>query len=199
MNNNVTKELNDIARDFQLSQNKCNEIYTALGKKYFEANRENPSEEYVTMFNELEALLKRQEGMEARRKFLNGIVVCSNCKTDNSVHLSFCASCGTRLPHKNVTIDDGNIRCVNCGNILNPGQAFCGNCGAKAPEPKKAPVEEAAVEVAATTEQPVIDEPKVYSAPEEKPVSTDVTCNMCQTVITNPAAVFCPNCGNKVR
>ena len=222
-NPNVTKELNDIARDFQLSQSKCQEVYNAIGKKYFELNRENPGEEFTQMFTQLEELLKRQENMEARRKFLNGIVVCTNCKADNGVNLSFCASCGTRLPHKSAAVDDGNIRCVNCGNILNPGQAFCGNCGTKAPEPKvvepvapptpvapvvqeapAAPVEAPVqnTEEAATAEPTqtvaAADEPKVYTTPEEN-VSTDVTCNKCQTVISNPAAIFCPNCGNKVR
>lgn len=204
-NNNITKELSDIARDFQLSQARANELYAAVGKKCFELNRANPAEDYAAMFAELEEILKKQENMEARRKFLNGIVVCTNCKADNGVNLSFCASCGTRLPHKNSAVDDGNIRCVNCGNILNPGQAFCGNCGTKAPEPKAAPVVETApvVESAATVETvpvvEVVEAPKSYSAPEEEVVSTEVTCNKCQTVISNPAAIFCPNCGNKVR
>lgn len=213
-NPNVTKELADIARDYQNSQVRCNEIYNSIGKKFFELNRENPADEYSTMFAELEDIIKRQDGMEARRKFLNGIVVCTNCKADNGVNLSFCASCGTKLPHKIVTVDDGKIRCVNCSNILQPGQAFCGNCGAKAPEAKEAtpqPVVEAPQPVAET--QPIVeapqqvdDEPKCYSEPvsepvveEAQPVNNNVTCNVCQTVITNPAAMFCPNCGNKVR
>lgn len=215
-NNNITKELGDIARDYQLSQARANEIYLAVGKKCFELNRENPSADYANMFAELEEIIKRQENMEARRKFLNGIVVCTNCKADNGVNLSFCASCGTRLPHKSAAVDDGNIRCVNCGNVLNQGQAFCGNCGTKAPEPKAAPVVEAPVVEAAPVVEPApvaesaatvevtpvaesVETPKAYSIPVEEPVSTDVTCNVCQTVISNPAAIFCPNCGNKVR
>lgn len=222
-NYNITKELSDIARDFQLGQTKCQELYAVIGKQFFETNRENPPQEYANDFSQLEDQLRRLDNMDARRKFLNGIVVCTNCKADNGVELSFCASCGTRLPHKNAPVSDGNVRCANCGNVLKPGQAFCGACGTKAPEQKAepvvepapvvapaieptlvvapviepAPVAEPIVETAATVE--VVEVPKTYSAPVEESVSTDIVCNRCQNVITNPAALFCPECGNKVR
>lgn len=222
MKNNVSRELSDIARDFQASQMRVNEIYNAIGRAYFNKTKSNPDMDFIQLFSDLEAVLKQQEQMETRRKFLNGIVVCTNCKADNTVELSFCASCGTRLPHKMAPVEDGRVRCVNCGNILQPGQAFCGNCGTKAPVPESepapvvaTPVEPIAAEPPAATavvepvaapvaEKPaevvsetiVVDAPKeeFYSSPEE----FKVFCGNCGTMITNPEAAFCPNCGNKI-
>lgn len=270
MKNNVSRELSDIARDFQASQMRANELYNAIGKAYFNKTRYNPSGEFVQLFSDLESVLRQQEQMETRRKFLNGIVVCTNCKADNTVELSFCASCGTRLPHKMAPVEDGRIRCTNCGNILQPGQAFCGNCGTKAPiaepQPPVAPVAEQAAPIAepvapvvesvapvepvatavvepvvvpaaekpvevvsetivveapaeavaepvaevseepvnetpaaeeiAATETSVAETPKeeFYSSPEE----FKMFCGNCGTMITNPEAAFCPNCGNRL-
>lgn len=203
-NNNITRELSDIARDFQASQAKCNELYTAIGKAYYESAKENPDEAFQTMFSQVNALLEQQDKMETRRKFLNGIVVCTNCKADNNVLLSFCGSCGTRLPHKLVAPNDGQTRCTNCGNVMAPDQAFCGNCGAKAPE-KPAPVVEEIppVPVPEVVEAPVVEQ-SVEQAPVEEfysaPVSTEfkVFCSNCGTAITNPDAAFCPECGTKI-
>ena len=200
-NNNITRELSDIARDYQANQIKCNELYTAIGKAYYENTKENPEESYKSLFSQVDALIEQQDKMETRRKFLNGIVVCTNCKADNNVLLSFCGSCGTRLPHKLAAPNDGQTRCTNCGNVMAPEQAFCGNCGAKAPEkPAPAPVVEEVppVPVVEVVETLVVEAPveEFYSAP----VSTEfkVFCSNCGTAITNPDAAFCPECGTKV-
>ena len=81
------------------------------------------------MFADLKATEEQIEQMNTRVKFLNGIVVCTNCHSDNSVNAAFCSVCGSRLPHTMVA--DGANRCTRCGNIINPGQMFCGVCGTK--------------------------------------------------------------------
>lgn len=194
MKNNVNRELNDIARDFQASQMRANELYNAIGRAYFNKAKGNPDEEFMQMFSDLETVLRQQEQMETRRKFLNGIVVCTNCKADNTVELSFCGCCGSRLPHKMAPVDDGRIRCVNCGNILQPGQAFCGNCGTKAPvqEATPAPVAAAPAEPVAAPEPPVataVVEPVVVPA-AEKPaevVSETMVVEAPAEVVETPA------------
>lgn len=207
-NNTITRELSDIARDYQASQVKCNELYTLIGKAYYESAKDNPSEDMKELFEKVNAILIQQDKMETRRKFLNGIVVCTNCKADNNVMLSFCGSCGTRLPHKLAVPNDGQVRCTNCGNVMAPEQAFCGSCGTKAPE-KEAPVanpvvEETAAPVAETVAATVEEIPPVpveeAQAPEyyAEPESHNVFCSNCGFKITNPKAAFCPECGNKI-
>ena len=241
MRNNINRELSDIARDYQASQMKVNEIYTAIGQAYYtklKGNTESLDEEFRKMFADVEVIIKQQELMETRRKFLNGIVVCTKCKADNNVELSFCACCGTRLPHKIAPVEDGQVRCVNCGNVMKQGQAFCGNCGAKAPQPEVEPVVKApqpevepvveapqpvveapqpVVEPVAEAPQPIAEEPKqieecatteepkpVVSLAKETPIAEvsqseiKLSCGNCGTVVNNPEAIFCPNCGNRL-
>ena len=128
MRSNADREINDINRNIQAAQMRINEIYAAIGRTYREET-ENPQGAYIQMFADLKATEEQIEQMNTRVKFLNGIVVCTNCHSDNSVNAAFCSVCGTRLPHTMVA--DGANRCTRCGNIINPGQMFCGVCGTK--------------------------------------------------------------------
>ena len=128
MRSNADREINDINRNIQAAQMRINEIYAAIGRTY-RAETENPQGAYIQMFADLKATEEQIEQMNTRVKFLNGIVVCTNCHSDNSVNAAFCSVCGSRLPH--TMIADGATRCTRCGNIINPGQMFCGVCGTK--------------------------------------------------------------------
>ena len=128
MRSNADREINDINRNIQAAQMRINEIYAAIGRTY-RAETENPQGAYIRMFADLKATEEQIEQMNTRVKFLNGIVVCTNCHSDNSVNAAFCSVCGSRLPHTMVA--DGANRCTRCGNIINPGQMFCGVCGTK--------------------------------------------------------------------
>src|SRR5258705_10132450 len=48
-----------------------------------------------------------------------GVVICSNCQTENAQGTKFCKECGTRL----------GLACATCGNALLPDAKFCGECG----------------------------------------------------------------------
>src|SRR5258706_16461709 len=48
-----------------------------------------------------------------------GVVICSNCQTENATGTKFCKECGTRL----------GLACATCGNALLPDAKFCGECG----------------------------------------------------------------------
>lgn len=165
MRNNINRELNDIARDIQASQTKANEIYNAIGRAYYAKAKGNPDEEFRQMFADMDTIIKQQELMETRRKFLNGIVTCTNCKSDNNVELSFCANCGTRLPHKVTPVEEGQVRCTNCGNVMKAGQAFCGSCGAKAPQAAQPAAEVSQAPQPVVEAQPVGEVPQAVSQP----------------------------------
>lgn len=125
---NNNSEQDAINRDIQAAMMRVNDIYAAIGRKYYSENSQSQvSPEYAQMFSDLKATCDQIENMQTRIKFLNGIVVCTNCKSENSVNSSFCAVCGTRLPH--TFAQDGALRCSRCGNLIKPGQKFCGVCG----------------------------------------------------------------------
>ncbi len=171
MRSNADREINDINRNIQAAQMRINEIYAAIGRTY-RAETENPQGAYIQMFADLKATEEQIEQMNTRVKFLNGIVVCTNCHSDNSVNAAFCSVCGSRLPHTMVA--DGANRCTRCGNIINPGQMFCGVCGTKVenipvqPQPQfnEAPVQP----------QPQFNEAPVQPQPQfnEAPVQPEV-------------------------
>lgn len=203
MRSNADREINDINRNIQAAQMRINEIYAAIGRTY-RAETENPQGAYIQMFADLKATEEQIEQMNTRVKFLNGIVVCTNCHSDNSVNAAFCSVCGSRLPHTMVA--DGANRCTRCGNIINPGQMFCGVCGTKVenipvqPQPQfnEAPVQpEVQPEV-----QPQVNE--IHEAVTEEMQVTEPqeakqrVCPNCHTPIEADDAVFCAECGTRL-
>lgn len=137
MKNNADKEINELTRNIQTAQARMNAISAAIGRAYYMQKKDEPEPGFEQMFSDMAAAEKQIDQMQIRIKFLNGIVVCTNCKADNSVNSAFCAACGSRLPHTFTA--DGANRCTRCGNIINPGQLFCGNCGQKVENAQSAP------------------------------------------------------------
>ena len=214
MRSNADREINDINRNIQAAQMRINEIYAAIGRTY-RAETENPQGAYIQMFADLKATEEQIDQMNTRVKFLNGIVVCTNCHSDNSVNAAFCSVCGSRLPHTMVA--DGANRCTRCGNIINPGQMFCGVCGTKVenipvqPQPQfnEAPVQPEVQPQPQFNEAPA--QPEVQSqvneiheaVTEEMPVTgpqeaKQRVCPNCHTPIEADDAVFCAECGTRL-
>lgn len=216
MRSNADREINDINRNIQAAQMRINEIYAAIGRTY-RAETENPQGAYIQMFADLKATEEQIEQMNTRVKFLNGIVVCTNCHSDNSVNAAFCSVCGSRLPHTMVA--DGANRCTRCGNIINPGQIFCGVCGTKVenipvqPQPQPqfngAPAQPEVQPQPQFNEAPVQPEvqPQVNEIHEAVTEEMQVTepqevkqrvCPNCHTPIEADDAVFCAECGTRL-
>ena len=214
MRSNADREINDINRNIQAAQMRINEIYAAIGRTY-RAETENPQGAYIQMFADLKATEEQIEQMNTRVKFLNGIVVCTNCHSDNSVNAAFCSVCGSRLPHTMVA--DGANRCTRCGNIINPGQMFCGVCGTKVenipvqPQPQfnEAPVQPKVQPQPQFNEAPAQPEvqPQVNEIHEAVTEEMQVTepqevkqrvCPNCHTPIEADDAVFCAECGTRL-
>ena len=207
MRSNADREINDINRNIQAAQMRINEIYAAIGRTY-RAETENPQGAYIQMFADLKATEEQIEQMNTRVKFLNGIVVCTNCHSDNSVNAAFCSVCGTRLPHTMVA--DGANRCTRCGNIINPGQMFCGVCGTKVenipvqPQPQPQPQPQFNGAPAQPEAQPQPQSNEIYEAvTEEMPAAEPQeakqrVCPNCHTPIEADDAVFCAECGTRL-
>ena len=199
MRSNADREINDINRNIQAAQMRINEIYAAIGRTY-RAETENPQGAYIQMFADLKATEEQIEQMNTRVKFLNGIVVCTNCHSDNSVNAAFCSVCGSRLPHTMVA--DGANRCTRCGNIINPGQMFCGVCGTKVenipvqPQPQfnGAPVQPEVQPQVNEIHEAVTEEMQVTEPQEVK----QRVCPNCHTPIEADDAVFCAECGTRL-
>lgn len=240
MKNNADKEINELTRNIQAAQARMSGISAAIGRAYYMQKKDSPEPEFVQMFSDMAAAEKQVDQMQTRIKFLNGIVVCTNCKADNSVNSAFCAACGSRLPH--TFTSDGANRCSRCGNIINPGQLFCGNCGQKVegaqqpaavlaaepapavgqttavaePEPLSAKPDAESCEEAAITAEPAAS-PVLEAMPAQESVSGPAVseagteklwqpqpeaarcCPNCNTPIKVADALFCAECGTRLR
>lgn len=178
---NSGNEMADLQRSIQENTARVNDIYKYIGRLYYEQAKDSPSADFEPHFKAVKDTLDKIKQMEARIKFINGIVVCTKCEMENGVKSSFCAGCGTRLPHTFAA--DGANRCGRCGNVLNPGQKFCGVCGA--PSDEKAP--EAPVSHAV----PVVE--------EKAPVEVEKRfCPNCGMEATESDSLFCSGCGCKL-
>ena len=172
MKNTGNREIDELQMRYQELANKTNSVFTVIGKIYYEQNSTNPGPGYAEHFAVLKESVDQMKKIDTRIKFLIGIVVCSNCGLENGVSSSFCAGCGTRLPH--TYANDGVNRCSNCGNVVKPGNKFCGNCGA-----------------------PVVQsEQATPAAAQEKPQTR--ICPACGIEITESDSLFCPECGTKL-
>lgn len=186
MKNNADKEINELTRNIQTAQARMNAISAAIGRAYYMQKKDEPEPGFEQMFSDMAAAEKQIDQMQIRIKFLNGIVVCTNCKADNSVNSAFCAACGSRLPHTFTA--DGANRCTRCGNIINPGQLFCGNCGQKVENAQSAPnAQPAPMPAAAPAPVPMpVAEPAAVPAP----AAAAATVSDAETVtVTEPEIV----------
>ncbi len=168
MKNNAGNEAAELQKKIQESGARINDIHKFIGKMYYEQTKDSPAPEYVQHFNALKETEDKMKQLEARIKFLNGIVVCDGCGMDNNVQASFCAGCGKRLPHTFTA--DGANRCSRCGAVLNPGQKFCGACGEQA-------------------EQKEVSEQQAAAEPVKK------FCPNCGMKAEEADTLFCPGCG----
>lgn len=201
---NSGNEMADLQRSIQENTARVNDIYKYIGKLYYEQAKDSPSADFEPHFKAVKDTLDKIKQMEARIKFINGIVVCTKCEMENGVKSSFCAGCGTRLPHTFAA--DGANRCGRCGNVLNPGQKFCGVCGApsdeKAPEAPVSPAvpvveEKAPVVVETPAPAPVVEEVPVAAA--AAPVEVEKRfCPNCGMEATESDSLFCSGCGCKL-
>jgi pSer/pThr/pTyr-binding forkhead associated (FHA) protein len=134
------------------------------------------------------------------------MVICPNCKTENSSEDKFCMNCGSPLGQaKAPSFDDlieAGIVCPNCDTYNDAKQKTCINCQhplsgltgylqAVTLEPSESP--------APKVEEPSPQQPS-FAPPLPPPSPPDVTtgkCPHCQATLT-PAAKFCLTCGQAV-
>ena len=203
MKNTGNREIDDLQRRYQELSVQNSSVFAAIGKSFYDQNCNNPAPEYAAQFASIKEAAEQMKQIDTRIKFLNGIVVCSKCNLENSVNSSFCAGCGTRLPHR--TFSDGANRCPNCGNMIAQGQRFCGTCGAQVPQAQEAPAPQVAPQPAPQVAPQPVPQGAAMPIPEEIPAPnvTPATpaerrCPKCNALIVEDDSVFCAECGEKL-
>lgn len=78
-------------------QNKIEEIYKRIGKKYFEENSNKQDDVYA---EDMASILAAQAGIKTLNdqiREIKGIKVCSLCGTEVEGNASFCTKCGAKI------------------------------------------------------------------------------------------------------
>lgn len=108
----------------------------ALGRAYFEANRENPESEHREEIARIAADMDMEKLWRQYRLSLEDQALCESCGTVVSADSAFCKKCGAPMQVLDFSAlgiepaSDAPV-CKSCGAPIAEGSAFCESCGAK--------------------------------------------------------------------
>jgi uncharacterized OB-fold protein len=156
------------------SKKKIEQLYTAIGKAYYENHKNDPAAEEIATIGEINTLFAQIEENNEKIKALKGFVKCENCGADVAPDAAFCNNCGTKVVKAApapapVAAAGAQPLCPNCGNVVAEGNLFCNNCGTKI----------------------------IQSAPVAAPAPTARLCPTCGNAVGEDN-LFCNNCGTKL-
>lgn len=111
-----------------------NEQYTLIGKKFYEANVNEPGE-YVNFFNNIKESLDKINDAKKQIAALKKTVTCPGCGNEVDKSSAFCNKCGYNMAEVIAAANAGSATaapvCPQCGNAVEAGAKFCNSCGAK--------------------------------------------------------------------
>ena len=93
------KELSSVAKlkmDIRAKEDFVEKQYALIGKKYYEAHKDDDILDYEEC-NVIEEALSAISDMKTQLMNLKGAKKCPNCGAEVAEDASFCASCGTKL------------------------------------------------------------------------------------------------------
>jgi hypothetical protein len=91
------KEVADLTvknAELRTEKQKLEECYARIGKRFYEATKDVPSEEDLVDFNEVEVRLVAMESLEQEIQKLKGRKPCPNCGEMIEADSKFCKHCG---------------------------------------------------------------------------------------------------------
>lgn len=149
----LQSEIAKLTSDIQaIEQQKLPALYEALGKRYYETHRDQPSAEVRDELAALDdahqeiAKLQGEIKLDQRRiGKLRGVLNCPKCGKEVSIHSSFCGACGTSMVEElRQLADEDELICPKCGLATPHDSLFCVKCGAKLNGSDLTPAEEKA-------------------------------------------------------
>lgn len=175
------------------------EMYTVLGKSYYELRKNNPDPGIKEIVVKINSLFKQIDDLKQQINEIEGLIKCPNCGCDIPYEAVFCNNCGCKIPKE----EKGFIKCPNCGGNVPHDALFCNSCGCKIPKELKG-------KVCSNCGNPLPENSmfcahcgtKVEQEETEIPVTgaEDISkklCPSCRKELTEED-VFCPECGTPV-
>ena len=132
------KDLAEVTK-LQLAQKeqerKLEQLYTQLGKCFYESAQLEESSEFFEMAQSITLLREEIAASKEQQMLIKGGVRCAACGTPMEADALFCPNCGAQKetpkePEAAADIEPGKIICPGCGKLVDP-KAFCAFCGTK--------------------------------------------------------------------
>ena len=192
----VTKFKNNISG----YEKQITELYTIVGKGYYERHKNDPDTEDKININAINSLFKQINDLKEHIKEIEGITKCPKCGADVPNDASFCNNCGCKI----IKETEGLKKCPKCGSNVSNNALFCVNCGFKIPKEPEGrrcsncgkPLAENSMFCANCGTKVVQEKTKLPDTGTE--ISLQNLCVKCHSILTEED-VFCPECGTPVR
>ena len=132
-----TKNFADVTRlnsEVSDMEKKIAQLYTSIGRAYYEQHQEDPAPEHRQEVEEIGRLFAEIARRQEEIKQIRGIVKCPGCGANVPVQAAFCSACGTKIapasPAAEPPAGDAQL-CPVCGAASPKGNRFCIHCGAQ--------------------------------------------------------------------
>ena len=131
---NDTTEISKINALIQQCKSEKEQIYTQLGKLFYDMSIEEQSidivqEPFASLFGFIKNYNENIEKFKAEIIRIKNIKLCFKCGRECSSDSVFCAGCGAKLIQEDNPL--ANNRCCKCGTELMDDDVFCFNCDNK--------------------------------------------------------------------
>lgn len=90
-------ELTKLKSQISSEENRIQAAFLEIGKKFFEKNASEVSEEFVEDFNIINEAKAKIEAITREIMDIKGTYNCPNCGTEVATSAAFCANCGSKL------------------------------------------------------------------------------------------------------
>lgn len=140
VNNNASSTSSGADQSFSDTEMAVNEAFLALGKQYYEDNKDNTDADYYEQIVAINELKGKEELFQLYKLSLEGKTKCENCNSIITSDSAFCNRCGsaikprdfsslgiTQTPTSSVSV--ASRICPQCGSRTIEGAMFCEKCG----------------------------------------------------------------------
>lgn len=137
ISSDTMKKTKDFSETTKLSsmisstEKEVKELYTQIGKMYFEQNSDNPDELYLNLFSAIKEKQALVIQYNEQIKAIKGVTKCENCGAEVPSQSVFCPACGNKMPVCVTSVQENEVICPQCGAVLNDTHQFCTSCGCK--------------------------------------------------------------------
>ena len=156
------------------------ESYKNLGKRYVEIHMYECEDELSELVNRIIIVNNQLINLQKKLQEIRSSLLCPNCGAQITPGISFCSSCGFRIP-SNADLTE-YIFCEKCGAKNKKGTKFCTSCG---------------MIINYSNMEQQIDNVNNKN-PDYSTKTVEKICPNCGNIETEEDMLFCSICGTKL-